>query len=115
MVTDNQVKILKKLINQEQKLQTAAAKAGMSEKTARKWRDSKELPSQCKIIHDWPTHPDVFAEDWPWAEDSLKTNSGVEAKTLFEALQRRDWAEQRNSVLESAVDIYKRNKILPIS
>ena len=30
-------------------------------------------------------------------------------------LQRRDWAEQRNSVLESAVDVYKRNRALPIS
>lgn len=30
-------------------------------------------------------------------------------------LQRRDWAEQRNSVLESAVDVYKRNKAIPIS
>jgi hypothetical protein len=30
-------------------------------------------------------------------------------------LQRQDWAEQRNSVLESAVDVYKRNKVLPIS
>jgi hypothetical protein len=30
-------------------------------------------------------------------------------------LQRRDWTEQRNSVLESAVDVYKRNKALPIS
>jgi len=29
--------------------------------------------------------------------------------------QRWDWAEQRNSVLESAVDVYKRNKTLPIS
>lgn len=30
-------------------------------------------------------------------------------------LQSADWAEQRNSVLESAVDVYKRNKALPIS
>jgi len=30
-------------------------------------------------------------------------------------LQRRDWVEQRNSVLESAVDVYKQNKTLPIS
>lgn len=29
--------------------------------------------------------------------------------------QRWDWAERRNSVLESAVDVYKRNKTLPIS
>ena len=30
-------------------------------------------------------------------------------------LQRQDWAEERNSVLESAIDAYKRNKTLPIS
>ena len=30
-------------------------------------------------------------------------------------LQRQDWAEQRNMVLESAIDVYKRNKVLPIS
>ena len=29
--------------------------------------------------------------------------------------QRQDWAEQRNSVLESAIDVYKRKKTLPIS
>ena len=30
-------------------------------------------------------------------------------------LQRRDWAEQRNSVLESAIDVYKCKKALPVS
>jgi len=30
-------------------------------------------------------------------------------------LQRRDWVEQRNGVLESAVDLYKRNRALPTS
>ena len=30
-------------------------------------------------------------------------------------LQRRDWGEQRNSLLQSAVDVYKCNKALPIS
>jgi len=30
-------------------------------------------------------------------------------------LQRLDWAEQRNSVLESAIEAYERNKTLPIS
>ena len=29
-------------------------------------------------------------------------------------LQHQDWTEQRNNVLESAVDVYKRNKVLPI-
>jgi len=31
------------------------------------------------------------------------------------SLVRQEWAEQRNRVLESAVDVYKRNKSLPIS
>ncbi len=46
MVTDEQVRLLMKLINKEQRLQTAAAKAGMSEKTARKYRRLGRLPSQ---------------------------------------------------------------------
>ena len=89
MVTDNQVRILMKLTNQEKTLETAAAKAGMSEKTARKYRKSGKLPSQCKAIHDWRTRPDPLdQEDWRWVEEVLENNGGIEAKTLFEVLQR---------------------------
>ena len=88
MVKDNQVRILMRLIHREKTLETAAAKAGMSDKTARKYRDLEKLPSQCRTIHDWKTRADAFEEDWPWAEELLKTNAGLEAKTLFEALQR---------------------------
>lgn len=88
MVTDNQVRILMELINKEKTLKTAAAKASMSEKTARKYRRTGKLPSQCKAVHDWPTHDDAFKSDWQWVEEFLKNNPGLEAKTLFEALQR---------------------------
>ena len=89
MVTDNQVRILMKLVNQEDLLKTAAAKAGMSEKTARKYRRSVKLPSQCKAVHNWRTRPDPFdQDDWLWAEEILENNNGIEAKTLFKALQR---------------------------
>ena len=44
MVTDNQVRMLMKLVNREKLLKTATAKAGMSEKTARKYLKSCELP-----------------------------------------------------------------------
>ena len=54
MVKDEQVRRLMKLINQEKSLATAAAKAGMNEKTARKYRNLKQLPSQCVPEHDWP-------------------------------------------------------------
>jgi hypothetical protein len=78
-----------KLINQEKLLKTAAAKAGMSEKTARKYRKMGKLASQCKVVHDWRTRPDPFdQDDWRWVEEVLENNNGIEAKTLFEVLQR---------------------------
>jgi hypothetical protein len=78
-----------KLVNKEELLKTAAAKAGMSEKTARKYRKSGKLPSQCKVIHDWRTRPDPFdQDDWRWVEEVLENNDGIEAKTLFKVLQR---------------------------
>jgi hypothetical protein len=58
MVTGNQVRMLMKLINQGKLLKTAAAKAGMSEKTARKYRKSGKLPSQCRVLHDCRTRSD---------------------------------------------------------
>ena len=88
MVKDGQVRMLMRLMNREKTLATAAAKAGMTEKTARKYRDLGKLPSQCGVLHDWKTREDAFEEDWAWAEELLKNNPGLEAKTLFEALQR---------------------------
>ena len=49
MVSDEQVRRLLKLRKREKTLATAAAKAGMDEKTARKWLGSEKLPSQRKI------------------------------------------------------------------
>lgn len=88
MVTDEQVRMLMTLIPKEKSLALAAAKAGMNEKTARKYRDSESLPSQCVPKHDWRTREDPFVENWPWVADQLRINDGLEAKTLFEALQR---------------------------
>lgn len=88
MVTDEQVRRLFKMKNKHQHLYQAADAAGMSPKTARKYLTSGVLPSQCRPLHDWATYPDAFAEDWPWVEDFLKNNSGLEAKSFFEALQR---------------------------
>jgi hypothetical protein len=41
------------------------------------------------VIHDWRTRPDPLdPDDWRWAEEVLEHNDGIEAKTLFEVLQR---------------------------
>jgi hypothetical protein len=79
-----------KRINQEKSLAAAAAKAGMCEKTARKYRQCGKLPSQMKVEHTWRTHEDAFAEDWPWIEELLAYNPSLQAKAVFQALQRQD-------------------------
>ncbi len=77
------------LIQKEKSLAAAAAKAGMDEKTAWKYRRAGKLPSQARQGHTWRTREDPFAEVWPELCELLETNPGLEAKTLFEDLQRR--------------------------
>lgn len=70
-------------------LVTAAAKAGMGEKAARKYLQSGLLPSQMKKPRDWRTREDPFADVWTKVEALLKEAPGLEALTIFQDLQRR--------------------------
>ena len=76
------------LLQKEQSLQVSADKVGMDRQTARKYRKIQKLPSELRPNHDWRTRIDPFEEVWPWVADQLAMNSGLEAKTLLEALQR---------------------------
>ena len=89
MITDCQVRKLMKLLNQEQTLSLAAAKSGMDEKTARKYRRLRKLPSEMNKERDWRTREDSFKEMWEKVRSKLELNSGLQAKTLFKDLQRR--------------------------
>lgn len=61
---------------------TAAAKAGMSERAARKYAHSGRVPSQAKAPHTWRTRPDPFAEVWPEVEALLRQDGGLQAGPL---------------------------------
>jgi HEPN domain-containing protein len=89
MVTDQQVRRLFKLVQKEKTFGIAAAKADMNEKTARKYRKLGKLPSELKTGHSWRTREDPFETVWPEVESKLKINPGLQAKTLFEYLQRK--------------------------
>jgi len=78
-----------KLKQSERTLAITAAKAGMDEKTARKYLRANKLPSQMRADHAWRTREDLFADVWAEITEMLEINSGLEAKTLFEDLQRR--------------------------
>ena len=89
MVTDEQVRRLKKLIKKERTYAVAAAKSGMDEKTARKWRGSDKLPSECCVVRTYRTRPDAFESAWDNIKRMLEVNSGLQAKTIFGYLQRQ--------------------------
>lgn len=89
MVTDQQVRKLMTLLQHGQSLTTAAAKTGMDEGTARKYRQLGQLPSEVRRPHDWRTRPDPFAEVWDAVQAKLEATPGLQAKTLFQDLQRQ--------------------------
>jgi hypothetical protein len=89
MITDQQVRRLRKLMHTEKTKAAAADKAGMDEKTARKYMRTGKLPSEVVKEHTWRTREDPFAEVWEEVRKKLVINPGLEAKTLFEYLQRR--------------------------
>jgi transposase len=89
VVTDEQVKLLMSLLNQGFVQATAAAKSGMSERTARKYAHSGAMPSQAKVPHTWRTRVDPFAEVWPEIEALLHQDAGLQAKTIWAELNQR--------------------------
>ena len=88
MVRNEQVKNLRRLIAEGMPLYRAAWKTGMSPKTARKYRRLKRLPSEVAPRHDWRTREDPFAMVWNRVQQQLEHSPGVQAKALFEWLQR---------------------------
>ena len=62
MVTDRLFRRLRKLLQTEDTLANAADKAGIDEKTARKYRDSDATPSQIAAPHTWRTREDPFQD-----------------------------------------------------
>ena len=95
MVTDAQVGLLRQRLMEEKTQETAAATAGMSVRSARKWQ-AGPLPSTTKKERDWRTRPDAFAAVWASLIVPLlvaDTKRVLEAKTLIEMLQEKQPGE----------------------
>jgi hypothetical protein len=89
MVTDKQVRTLFRLKAAGHTLSRCALLTNMDEKTARKYLDQGRLPSELARPHTWRTRPDPFVEVWPEVCALLEVNPGLQAKTIFQELQRR--------------------------
>ncbi len=102
MITDQQVRKLRKFYQSSGRLGVAAARAGMSEPTARKFLRSQTLPSEHRLAErGWRTHADAFEEVWPAVEELLKQNPGLQALTIFEHLQRTDPGKYQDGQLRT--------------
>ena len=75
--------------------ETAAAKAGMSVRSARKWQ-SGPLPSQAKPEHRWRTRPDPFDGVW---EDEIEPLLRNDPAGKLKATTIIDWLRSVNAVL----------------
>ena len=51
--------------------------------------DWKKLPSEIARPHTWRTRKDPFEDVWDGVQGLLEINPGLEAKTIFDELQRR--------------------------
>jgi hypothetical protein len=70
-------------------LETAAAKAGMCSKTAKKYLKLGQLPSACKIDREHRTRIDPFANHWEEVAKMLDEAPELQAKTLLYYLIER--------------------------
>jgi len=91
MVTDEQVRLLRKKMSEGKPIQAAAAAAGMSERSAHTWK-SGALPSETKKPRAWRTRPDPFEGVWdseivPLLE--ADEQGALEATTVLDVLRER--------------------------
>jgi hypothetical protein len=110
MISDRQARKVIELMQSEPTKAIAAAKAGMSEPTARKWARLGKLPSEVKVAHSWRTRPDPFEGVWERLRPMFELNPGLEAKTVFEYLQREHpgvFADGQVRTLQRRVKIWR--------
>jgi hypothetical protein len=80
-------------LSKDKNLSKAALKAGMTRKTATKYRNAGKLPTQLmqEQIRDWRTRRDPFEKDWAEIEQRLNDAPELEAKILFEHLMESNY------------------------
>jgi Mu transposase-like protein len=87
-VTPAQVKELWRQLAQGRSLRTAAMRANMDRKSARKYRNLGQLPAEARKPRTWRTRPDPLADVWPAVAEQLQQEPRLQAKTLWQWVQQ---------------------------
>jgi len=91
MVTDEQIRLLRKKMKQGKTIAAAAAAAGISERSAYTWKQGS-LPSETKEPRTWRTRADPFGAVWQSEVVPLleaDEHGVLEATTILAELRRR--------------------------
>lgn len=86
MITDQQVQLLRISMTKYSNQKIAAAKSGMSERSARKYLKTESLPSELKKERHWRTRSNVFEAVWDKIENMLVLSPRLTAKTILSHL-----------------------------
>jgi hypothetical protein len=89
MKKDAEVRLMKRERAKGKTQEQAAARAGMSPRTARHYEQAGKLPSELRQPRQYRTHPNPFADDWPWITSQLERDPALQATTLFGILGER--------------------------
>lgn len=86
MKSDAEVLLMKRERAKGRTQEQAAARAGMSERSVRKYEHACKLPNELKQPRDYRTRPNPFGEDWSWIAAQLGADPALQATTLFALL-----------------------------
>jgi transposase len=89
MKRDREVELMRRERAKGANQEVAAARAGMSVRTLRKYERLGVVPTQLRLPRHWRTRTDPFAEDWIWVVEELERDAALQANTLFEVLTER--------------------------
>jgi transcriptional regulator with XRE-family HTH domain len=86
MKSNAEVILMKRERTKGRTQEQAAARAGMSERTVRKYEQINKLPGELGQPRDYRTRPNPFADDWAWIAAQLGRDPALQATTLFALL-----------------------------
>lgn len=89
MITKHQIRSLVFEFSRTGNMSQSAIKAGMTRKTAAKYLQREDPFARPRGTRDWRTRPDPFAEVWPEVAAMLQNAPELEARSLFEHVQRK--------------------------
>jgi hypothetical protein len=86
MKSDREVLLMRRERAKGRTQEQAAARAGMSVRTAGTYERAGWLPSQHREPRQYRTRPNPFAGDWAWIVEHLERDPALQATTLFALL-----------------------------